>query len=1048
MPQQLATSDLNGDGVLDIVTLSAATSEVAVYFGSAGSDYEEPIAITLPEVNTELAANPMQIILADWNGDGMPDILVYDSANSYWQGTHVRIHIYLNNGAAGFFPAPDTPIQLSAEEQGGILAIADFTADGLADIVVGTSIYGKDRFLGYTRLESLSLGQEGWYAASGVTADFNEDGRPDLAVATSGYYLLNPGTVLFLSTPTGLGPPIHPQYEYLNGGSIAAGDFTGDGHADLAILHDYYRNSEGVQDGNVISLLIGDGSGSLIARDHQLLGRRGLGLVGSPDLNRDGQLDLLLMSGSSSWLLLGDGHGSFSPATPNPVPLVPGDESAPTSLSLVDTNRDGFDDVVFSQTGAHEIRFSLNNQQGSLLPAPYQILTGVMLDSPSNSSPGARAFADVNSDGQSDLLVLAGQNPKQLFVFLNSPTDSLRLHSTTQMPGTTVPWSGLGWIVTGDINNDQILDVVAGAASLGVVVLLGDGSGNFVPTSDGLTPVVDLGEVDTYHPGTLADLNQDGNLDLMVVQSASSNSYGRYATGWFVFFGDGTGKLFFNKNTYLSFPPGYGFPPPPPYIAPNYPAFPPALHDYDGDGKIDLLVANVPNAQETTHITVYKGRGNGTFVPGSDTVQVFSHELLAFVAGDFNHDGFIDALGYSASALELLIGDGTGHFTALPGATQPILDVLSGSAMSRVEVADANGDGALDVLVTPLNQPYLAVCFNDGTGHFPSNSVVPVHGSVSTVQPTSDRQWVDAGMNVIVPTLWPTKLSETEILASAPTLSGTAAPNSHVVAYESERKIGQASVGADGQWIMPLASALSEGLHSIQVAASSALGETSAISRYVITAISSPYSWHNARSPLDVNDDGDVSPLDALLVINYLNTKGVGPVPPNGVPNGNYLDTSKDNAVFPFDALLVINYLNRGSGEGEAEHAAANTSEPIAYWSVVADTAMYQPVVAASGSNSHSSWTVPGNLHGGNSSHGRDYRWWSAAIDVNLAAGAATAVGQVISNVPTDTIFGDFEAVDLLTGEGEHDWFLAEWEDTLADLVPSGSLAESVDQPE
>ena len=84
-----------------------------------------------------------------------------------------------------------------------------------------------------------------------------------------------------------------------------------------------------------------------------------------------------------------------------------------------------------------------------------------------------------------------------------------------------------------------------------------------------------------------------------------------------------------------------------------------------------------------------------------------------------------------------------------------------------------------------------------------------------------------------------------------------------------------------------------------------------------ITITDGDLRWHNARNPADVNDDGDVSPLDALLVINYLNTVGGGNVPAGNPPP--FIDVSGDNQVSPLDALLVINRLNqRGSGEGEA----------------------------------------------------------------------------------------------------------------------------------
>ena len=83
--------------------------------------------------------------------------------------------------------------------------------------------------------------------------------------------------------------------------------------------------------------------------------------------------------------------------------------------------------------------------------------------------------------------------------------------------------------------------------------------------------------------------------------------------------------------------------------------------------------------------------------------------------------------------------------------------------------------------------------------------------------------------------------------------------------------------------------------------------------------------WQNAVKPLDVSGDGFVTALDALLIINQLNTRAIiGPDSrlPIPVPAGfapPYFDTSGDGFLTAIDALLVINELNlHPNGEGEA----------------------------------------------------------------------------------------------------------------------------------
>ena len=70
--------------------------------------------------------------------------------------------------------------------------------------------------------------------------------------------------------------------------------------------------------------------------------------------------------------------------------------------------------------------------------------------------------------------------------------------------------------------------------------------------------------------------------------------------------------------------------------------------------------------------------------------------------------------------------------------------------------------------------------------------------------------------------------------------------------------------------------------------------------------------WQNATNRLDVNSSGMVEPLDALIVINYINEHGTGAMeskPTNY--SGALMDVNGDGSMSPLDALIVINSLNR-----------------------------------------------------------------------------------------------------------------------------------------
>jgi len=97
--------------------------------------------------------------------------------------------------------------------------------------------------------------------------------------------------------------------------------------------------------------------------------------------------------------------------------------------------------------------------------------------------------------------------------------------------------------------------------------------------------------------------------------------------------------------------------------------------------------------------------------------------------------------------------------------------------------------------------------------------------------------------------------------------------------------------------------------------------------------------WQSPVHPHDVNNDGFITPLDALIVINYLNANGsqqlpVPPVAPDEPPP--FLDCTGDGNVTPLDALHVINDLNSSGprsvanspgGEGGGAHSSEASGE-------------------------------------------------------------------------------------------------------------------------
>jgi len=80
-------------------------------------------------------------------------------------------------------------------------------------------------------------------------------------------------------------------------------------------------------------------------------------------------------------------------------------------------------------------------------------------------------------------------------------------------------------------------------------------------------------------------------------------------------------------------------------------------------------------------------------------------------------------------------------------------------------------------------------------------------------------------------------------------------------------------------------------------------------------------SFQNVDNPTDVDDDGNTTPLDVLLIINDINANGSRTLPDQREEGQSYVDVNGDNSVTPTDVLAIINSINdqsAGNGEGEA----------------------------------------------------------------------------------------------------------------------------------
>jgi hypothetical protein len=172
----MVTADFNHDGIPDIAEVirpshdkSAQPGYLTLSLGHADGNFK-PTGLKL-----NVGANPTAIVTADFNRDGIPDILVGDE-----DGT---LRIFLGDGK-GDFSNGDIVAHLDSVVS---LAVADFNHDGIADIAVTDWHASKliillgDGTGDFRNYWSAPLRLAGTSPRL-TSADFNADGIPDLAV--------------------------------------------------------------------------------------------------------------------------------------------------------------------------------------------------------------------------------------------------------------------------------------------------------------------------------------------------------------------------------------------------------------------------------------------------------------------------------------------------------------------------------------------------------------------------------------------------------------------------------------------------------------------------------------------------------------------------------------------------------------------------------------------------------------------------------------------------------------------------------------------------
>ncbi|MCP4630069.1 MAG: VCBS repeat-containing protein, partial [bacterium] len=461
----------------------------------------------------------------DWNNDGYPDLAMTSLVTD-------TITLFTGGGDGTFAVTGSIPVDTR-----DIQAI-DFDGDGNVDLITAEGIYygaGDGTFPNNRALPDLIDPR------AFITADFNHDNLPDLAI--SDYYY---DSLYIITSLQAGGLQIPPTYNInFDCVILPSSDFNNDGHSDLALFdsgNDRIVFYDGVGDGTFTvgnTLDVGAGSVRGITGDWDEDGRMDLavsrGPLGStrialylnngdgtftpgdqltPDgdnhylyvvcghFTGDGHLDLLCQQVNISVGVVfstvvhpGNGDGTFGAALPATVM----DSYGP--IYIADLDGDELDDLLYMIASTDTLSVYLNRGDGTFSWTENQIV---------GDEPGDLAFGDFNSDGNQDTAV-AHNRDYNIRILLGGGDGTFTAGETLEDPPDP-PFNSMysNKIISGDFDQDGDMDLAATFRvhdRLTIYRGMGDGTFDTMASSCPGNFPSDM---------IAADFNEDGDLDLAV----------------------------------------------------------------------------------------------------------------------------------------------------------------------------------------------------------------------------------------------------------------------------------------------------------------------------------------------------------------------------------------------------------------------------------------------------------------------------------------------------------------------------------------------------
>jgi hypothetical protein len=615
----LAIVDLNRDGWPDIAVLNGKAwlpgqpdgAIVRIFWGSAGS-------FLLSEYLDLGVASALDLASSDFNGDGFDELAVLCSNQT------IRVI-----SAAGADETESTDIPLPGDGA-ACLAVADVTADGVNDLIVGTNGEHLHIALGTDGgAWEAALSVPAWPATHVSTSDLDRDGHADLLLTHASLSVAAGGEAtgtdedalgyvrVLWGSASGFNREQSTSFDAAYATATAAGDLDGDGHPDVAVaVHQGDKTFE------ARSLVYFGGSNRGFAKSpegFQTFGALGVAVApaehGTPGRVVFANSVRGAVSERTPLYLYWGAPDGFTATNRTLIPFLSGYES-----TAADLNNDGLVDLVALCSGHGGPAFKGLSELGANIfwgkkndatfSGPTTVLTEQYLF---NSN-----VADLDKDGYLDLVLGAFAPPtpgevELLVIYYGGETG----YSAERR--VVLPSEGRSAICAiGDYDKDDYLDIAVTSYVTDLVRIFRGGPQGFSEERQDKIKAPAPIAMET------ADLNADGYLDL-VVGSYFDRVAGHHDTGNFIFWGSPDGFKEWNAQWLPGMTP-VGL----------------TVADWDADGHLDIFSPHYHGELTRDGLPSYLYWGGSDGFNIARRTALVNDSASEGFAGDFDRDGLLD----------------------------------------------------------------------------------------------------------------------------------------------------------------------------------------------------------------------------------------------------------------------------------------------------------------------------------------------------------------------------------------------------------------------